>query len=299
MKRNEYRWSGGNPRKPRPGQGRSRRKPRSSHHTPANTEFFEFADFVYFTEIDLCRDESGLCPRIRQNFSPGVDDQSVAIGHSITGMIAGLRRRHNETSRLNRPRAQQHMPMCLSRHLGEGRRHSDQFGASMGERTIQRRKTKIVTNGKSKLPPGKINDDGFISGSESGAFRIALAVTEIDVEHMNLVVCCNNLAQIIKHISTVCDPAIVKADGQTPAVDPHFVLSRGGAERGESFVIFFWPSFGGDRFASPLHHGDVLGHHDEVCTVLDSLFNKPQRRIDIVLQYVSSSDLKAGNRKLS
>ena len=41
MKRNEYRWSGGNPRKPRPGQGRSRRKPRSSHHTPANTEFFE------------------------------------------------------------------------------------------------------------------------------------------------------------------------------------------------------------------------------------------------------------------
>ena len=41
MKRNEYRWSEGNPRKPRPGQGQSRRKPRSSHHTPANTEFFE------------------------------------------------------------------------------------------------------------------------------------------------------------------------------------------------------------------------------------------------------------------
>src|SRR5213595_3635663 len=94
-------------------------------------------------KIDDGCNSPGRIAGFRQNLAPGGDDQRMAISAPTTGMLATLRRREHEGAGLNRPGAQQNMPMRLTRRYGEGGGNADDGGARMGEIAIELREAEV------------------------------------------------------------------------------------------------------------------------------------------------------------
>ena len=90
--------------------------------------------------------------------------------------------------------AQQRVPMRLAGLLGEGRRHGEERGAGFGQRAIQRRKAQVVADRQPEPAPRQVGDHGGLAGLVVGRFAIALAVVQVDVEHVDLVVARQHLA---------------------------------------------------------------------------------------------------------
>ena len=80
--------------------------------------------------IDFRGDEPHPLRRLGEHLAPGRDDEAVAIGAAAFGMLAILRRRKDEAAILDRPRAQQHMPMGAPGRHGEGRGHGEEIRAA-------------------------------------------------------------------------------------------------------------------------------------------------------------------------
>ena len=70
----------------------------------------------------------------------------MAIGLAAVFMLATLRRRNNETARLDRTRAQQHMPVRLARHSREGSRHGEYLRPGLCQRAIKRREAQVIAD---------------------------------------------------------------------------------------------------------------------------------------------------------
>src|SRR5271156_3473215 len=115
----------------------------------------------------------------------------MAISDPPALVGAALRRGKHETTILDRARAQQHMPVRLAGLLGKGRWYRQERSAGLGERTIKRREAQIVADGQAEPAPRQIGEHGKLAGAVIVGFAIAFAASEIDVEHVDLVVARN------------------------------------------------------------------------------------------------------------
>ena len=155
-------------------------------------------------------------------------------------MLAGLGGGEDVSSRLDRPGAQQGLPMGLAGRHGEGRGDGEDLGAALGEAAVERREAQVVADGHAEADPGGGRDDGLAAGAEGGGFAVALPRAEIDVEHVDLVVARDDAAVRAEEQAAV-DEAIV-AGGvrfQQEAADqqPDAQVGGDGAEASERQVL--------------------------------------------------------------
>ena len=66
-------------------------------------------------EVDVGKADARLLAHVEQHLAPRIDDQRMAEGLAAVLVTPDLRRRDDEQPRLDRPRAQQHVPMRLAR----------------------------------------------------------------------------------------------------------------------------------------------------------------------------------------
>src|ERR1700728_5166819 len=86
------------------------------------------------------------------------------------------------------------MPMRLAGAYREGGWHGEERRAAFGERAVQRRKAHVVADREADAAPGQVRDHGGFARLVIGGFAIALATRQIDIEHMDLVIACENVA---------------------------------------------------------------------------------------------------------
>src|SRR5579863_2444097 len=109
------------------------------------------ARFYGQLRIDVGGKNTRLGPTLRQNLAPGTDDQAVSVGSPAIGVQAALRRRDHEGAILDRPRAQQNVPVRLAGGLGESRWRGEGEGAFFGHLAIKLWKADVVTDRKTDL----------------------------------------------------------------------------------------------------------------------------------------------------
>ena len=100
---------------------------------------------LYASRVELGQHDAHAFVAHRQHLAPGVDDHAVAVGAAAVLVHAALRRRDHVALVLDRPRAQQQLPMRESGGVGERRRHAQQ----VARRMRQARDTARETAGRS------------------------------------------------------------------------------------------------------------------------------------------------------
>ena len=74
-----------------------------------------------------------LLAHVEQHLAPRIDDQRMAEGLAAVLVTPDLGRGDDEQARLDRPRAQQHVPVRLAGRHGEGGGDRDHVGVGLGE----------------------------------------------------------------------------------------------------------------------------------------------------------------------
>ena len=105
-----------------------------------------------------------------------------------------MRRRRAELVRgdheglvLDRPGAQQHLPVVASGGQRERRGHGEQPRAADGEDPVELGEAQVVADAEPDLDPGRLGDDDLVAGLL--ARRLAVAdPADVDVEHVDLAV---------------------------------------------------------------------------------------------------------------
>ena len=87
--------------------------------------------------VDAGTDRADTFSGIGEHFAPGIDDQRMTIAAPPGSVLTPLRRRKNKTAILDRPRTQEHMPMCIACRHGEDRRDRQKVGAGLRQRAIE------------------------------------------------------------------------------------------------------------------------------------------------------------------
>ena len=95
---------------------------------------------------------------------------------------------------LDRAGAIEHVPMRLAGLPGEGGRNGQERAAGLRQRPVERGKAQVVADGEPEPAPRQVGDHGDLARPVVAQFAIALAVGEIDVEHVDLVVAGDDLA---------------------------------------------------------------------------------------------------------
>ena len=83
-----------------------------------------------------------------QHRAPGVDDRRVPVGVEVRRRLADLVGGEDEGLVLDRPRAQQHLPVVAAGGRGEGGGDGDQTGAAHGEDPVQLGEAQVVADGQ-------------------------------------------------------------------------------------------------------------------------------------------------------
>ena len=150
----------------------------------------------------------------------------MAEGVAAVLVMAALRGCEHEGRVLDRARAHQHVPVRLAGLLGEGRRDRQERRAGLGERAVERRKAQVVADGHAEPAPWQIGDHRKIAGTIVARLAIALAVGEVDVEHVDLVVARDDLAPAIDQEGTV--RGLVGRNFHRKRADMHIDAERAG-----------------------------------------------------------------------
>src|SRR5580700_9798341 len=90
-------------------------------------------------------DVFGVKGRLRQNLAPGTDNHRVPVRRHSLRRGAGLGGRHDVGVTLDRPGADQYLPVNTTGRYRKGRRNSEHRGAVQGQLAVQLRKAQIET----------------------------------------------------------------------------------------------------------------------------------------------------------
>ena len=82
--------------------------------------------------------------------APGVDDRRVAVGVEVRRRLADLVGGEDEGLVLDRPRAQQHLPVVAAGGGGEGRGNGEEAGAAQGEDPVELGEAQVVTDAQAR-----------------------------------------------------------------------------------------------------------------------------------------------------
>src|SRR5215467_9531829 len=93
--------------------------------------------------------------------------------------------------------------MGLAGLLRERRRDRQKHASGLGKSPVKRRKAQIIADRKTKPTPRKIGRYGMFAGCIAARFPVALAIGEVDVEHVDLVVTRRDLALRVDEKATV------------------------------------------------------------------------------------------------
>ena len=138
----------------------------------------------------------------------------MAVGLAAILMFAALCGRQHERSVLNGARAIEDMPVGFPGRPGEGRGNGEKRATRFRQRTIERGKTQIIADRKPDPAPRQIGRHGDFTRTVAARFAVAFALTDIYVEHMNLIVAGDDLACGVDQKRTVCRFVRRKLDGQ-------------------------------------------------------------------------------------
>ena len=118
----------------------------------------------------------------------------MTVGLAAAFVLARLRCSKDETAVFDGAGAHQHVPMRLAGRLGEGGGNGQHGGAGLGQCAVEGGKTQVVADRQSQHAPRQIADHGLFAGAIAARLAIALAIAEVDVEHMDLVVARGDVA---------------------------------------------------------------------------------------------------------
>src|SRR2546423_2689585 len=110
-------------------------------------------------EIALGLDYSFDFAAVRQDFTPGRDNEGMAESPPAAGMLAGLSRGDDEAAGLDSAGAEQHVPMGLAGRDSEGGRHHEDRGAGPGKRRVQGREAQIVADAEADGTESRFDHD--------------------------------------------------------------------------------------------------------------------------------------------
>src|ERR1700733_13205999 len=138
--------------------------------------------------IDFRHDDTGLGIAFGDDAPPGINHHGMPKSVAPVFVTAALRRREYEGAVLDRTGTVKDVPMRLPGLAREGRRNREKHAAGFGERPIKARKPKVVTYRDAEPAPRQFRHDRMFARRIAARFAIGLAVSEIDVEHVNFVV---------------------------------------------------------------------------------------------------------------
>jgi hypothetical protein len=128
--------------------------------------------------------------------------------------------------------------------------------------TVQRREAQVVADRNAEAAPWQVMHDGELARPEIVRFAVALAVGEIDVEHVDLVVARDNLAARIDQEGAVGRLVGRYLYGQRSDVQPDRELARKLAEHGEAGVAFLRDDCAKQSLTARFHDvGHLGGEH--------------------------------------
>src|SRR6516165_3441591 len=181
----------------------------------------------------------------------------MAEGLALVLVQAALRRSQNEASVLDCARPDENVPVRLPGLPGEGRRYGKEGRPGLRERAVERRKAQVVTDRQAETPPRQVRGDCDFAGPEGTRLPIALAVREIDIEHVNLGVARDDLAVAIDEEGPVTGTVRRNLDGQGADMDIDAELARKFAKASERGVFLLGHNGVEQALAPDIHH---VGH---------------------------------------
>ena len=242
--------------------------------------------------INLGDDHSGLLARLGYNLAPRIHDQRMTVGTARSGMISALSSREYPASRLYCPRTQQYVPVRLPCLPGKRRRYADEIRARLRQVRIQRRKTNIVTNREAQSAPRQIDANCAIARLVGIGFAIGFALSQIDIEHMDLVVTSGDRATGIEEKAAIGDPAAVRARRERTDMqpDPQLARERRESRQGTGIAERLAFQLGAVRF----DQRHALRKRNEIRALRGSPSNKLCGCVQVGTDLVTGTDLDTG-----
>mmetsp|Transcript_18034 Transcript_18034/g.27583 ORF Transcript_18034/g.27583 Transcript_18034/m.27583 type:complete len:327 (+) Transcript_18034:4753-5733(+) len=163
----------------------------------------------------------------------------LATGVGWSRMRACLGRSKDPRPRLNRPGAQQTVPMRRTRNLRKRRRVGEDLRASAGQRISQTAEPHIITNTHSDRCKGRLSQNSLRTGAVTLGFAIGLGFRNIDIEHVNFVIGGDGNAVRINQERSVGKAAIriIRQQRQRPDQQMHAARLGHSAQRGKSLIV--------------------------------------------------------------
>src|SRR6266852_776442 len=112
------------------------------------------------------------------------------------------------------------MPVGLAGLLGERRRDRQKHASRLSESTVKGRKAQIIADRETKPAPGKLGRYGVLAGCVTARFPVALAVGEVDVEHVDFVVTRRDLTLRVDEKAAVHGAIRRNLEGERPDMEP-------------------------------------------------------------------------------
>src|SRR5215470_16387218 len=106
---------------------------------------------------------------------------------------AALGSGQHEAAVLDGARPDQDVPVGLAGLLGKRRRNGDEGSPGLRERAIERGKAQVIADRQAQSAPWQIGGDRALTRFEAVRLAIAFAASEVDVEHVDLVITRNDL----------------------------------------------------------------------------------------------------------
>ena len=221
----------------------------------------------------------------------------MAVGAAPVCMRPALRRGNHETACLDGAGAKKHMPVRPAAGKGEGGRNGQDLGPGLRQPAIEMRKSQIVADGQAGLYPVDPGHHHPVAGREMIRFAIGFSVTDIGVEHVDLVIFRLNGAVRTDEELPVDVPAIFGAKEHGPDRQRH--PKRGGAAaqlvKGRAFVGRF--RLVGKRATAGGKKGGGLGKADQLCPVTGGAVDHRQQRRQGLLGGAGGAILQRGDGK--
>ena len=189
--------------------------------------------------------------------APGIDDQRMAERLAAVLVHPALRGGDDEGAVLDGAGAQQQMPVRLPGLAGEGGGHGQHFGAGQRLGAEKLREAQIVADGEAELGRADVDDQRLVAGLVGCGFAPALAIVEIDVEHVDLVVAGGERAIRREQQRAVGDLAVGAQNGGRADMQEDAELRRQPPGGGDDLVLVL--SLEGKRAGVLVAH-DRAGH---------------------------------------
>ena len=108
----------------------------------------------------------------RQHLAPGPDGHGMAPGGAAVLVGAALGGGQDEGAGLDRPGAQQHLPVGLAGGPGEGGGHGEDLRAGPGQGAVEGGKAHVVADRQAQLAPRRLGHHRAVAGLVGGGFAV-------------------------------------------------------------------------------------------------------------------------------